>query len=241
MEGDSAKPKDYFGFSHVVFLEISAQMQELTSVLYTTSEQHKEASQPRITRDKSNLDAMLEFLRSRNPFESCSELRNITTGLVADKHVNCDHVKQVGDSIVSTMINTSVVEYTFKKSNQIKNMVSNTVKVGRNEISIGPQVLFQRFLLCGLNDEQLAEAFSHELCSYPASMFEAKGVMLAADKPSLADAIWNELSTRTRSPHLPGSPHYVIVGGWLLHRLQWTKRSTYGDICTQYVQYLKRH
>ena len=228
--------------SRPLCLEASARMQELTGVLYTTSEQHKEISTTRVARDTSDIEAMLQFLRSRNPFDCrIKELHNITTGLVADNHVNSDQVNEVGNAIISGMIGQSVVEYTFKKCNQIKNMASNRVKVGRDEVSIDPQILFQRFLLCGLNDDQLAEAFGHELCSYPAALFEAKGAMLEADKPSLADAIWNKLSANTRSPTLPENPHYVIDGGWLLHRIPWSKKTSYADICMNYVRYLRQY
>lgn len=63
--------------------KINEALQELTDTGFETSDIHKEASTARMSRDKNDISAVLEFLRLRNPFEGDNTLRNIYTGEVA--------------------------------------------------------------------------------------------------------------------------------------------------------------
>lgn len=76
--------------------KINEALQELTGTGFETSDIHKEASTARMSRDKNDISAVLEFLRLRNPFEGDNTLRNIYTGEVAQKSVSADTAKDVG-------------------------------------------------------------------------------------------------------------------------------------------------
>ncbi len=226
--------------SRPVCLSVNSAMQELESVTYVSSEQHKEASRPRVKRDGEDVELILTFLRERSPFDGTIPLRNIATGLVASDSVNCYNARNVGIDILNKMKGKSVVEYTFRKKDRVVNMNRNTIKVANSDINIDPQLLFQRFASCSINDENIQEVFSHELCAYPASLFEAKDVLREPDKPALTDGIWNKLPSDARcSPSdLPSGTRCVVDGGWLLHRVPWKKCSTFGEICQSYVALL---
>ena len=77
--------------SRPVCLEVNSAMQKLTDVSYTTSDQHKDVTQSRQTRDMKDNQEILNYLHIRNPFYmDDATLRNITTGVTASTEVNAD-------------------------------------------------------------------------------------------------------------------------------------------------------
>ena len=183
---------------------------------------------------------LLSFLRDRNPFNDDPTLRNIITGVTAENKINAENAKRIGTTIINAMVGKCVIEHSFKKKDQIITMASNNaIKVNQEIILIDPQVLFQRLITVGMTSEQLPEIFQYELSSYPPALFDRKDVMKTANKPVLADAMWELVS-----PNAPGPSEddcvYVIDGGSLIHRIPWQKGSTYDTIYQNYMNYVKR-
>jgi hypothetical protein len=66
------------------------------------------------------------------------------------------------------------------------------LKVDGDEISVDPQLLFQRLLSAASGMfPDLSDIFRYELCNNPAALFEPSGMMRKAQKANLADTIWN--------------------------------------------------
>ena len=63
-------------------------MQEMTAVHYTSREQHKELFSPRMTREASDIQKVMEKLTTFSPFNQEPSLRNIITGVNATECVN---------------------------------------------------------------------------------------------------------------------------------------------------------
>ncbi|KAK3089773.1 hypothetical protein FSP39_006400 [Pinctada imbricata] len=124
--------------------EINCAMQEATDSKYQTSEQHAESSRSRIMRDNDDTGSFLNFLREHSPFTEDPNLRNIKTGEVADKASNCDEAKTVGEEIIKKMKNTSVMDYSLKRREQIVWM-SLKSKEAKETLcqTIDPQLMFQ--------------------------------------------------------------------------------------------------
>ena len=162
-------------------------------------------------------------------------MRNIETGVEGDPSVNVDTAKEVGDRVVESMVGKSVLEYSFKKSEQAVTLnAKNTFKIGGEAIHVDPQFLFQRLVAAADRlVENQAEIFSYELCSYPASLCEASDLLRQADKPSLASAIWS-LGECGFQETLTEPLHYILDGGSLIQRLPWTRAATF-FIYMQYV------
>ena len=221
--------------------DINNSMQKFTTVDYHTSDQHVESGLSRKERDQKDRLKFLSFLQERSPFVEEVSLRNIETGVEGDPSVNVDTAKEVGDQVIASMVGKSVLEYSFKKSEQAVTLnAKNTFKIGGEAIHVDPQLLFQR--LVAPPDrlvENQAEIFSYELCSYPASLFEASGLLRQADKPSLASAIWC-LGECGVQETLTEPLHYVLDGGSLIQRLPWTRGATFLSICNMYVDYVSR-
>lgn len=219
---------------------INSAMQELTMVNYGTSEQHKDLSASRQARDYADTVKILNFLGSHNPFAGSENLQHLITGVMAEDEVNVDQSKEVGRRILEGMVGKKVTEYTFKKKARAVNMDSkSSIKLNNGEnVHIDPLLLFQRLVIAGTQTDMLAEAFKYELCGYPPALFETKTVLLPANKPQMAKAIWNAV------PHdfVPkGEILYVLDGGALLHRLPWEIGKTYGTIVEGYIHYVQKH
>ena len=67
-------------------------MQEFFETVYTTSDQHKDASAPRMARDKEDLAKLAAKLDQQSPFSDEVTLRNIITGINADTNVNVQNL-----------------------------------------------------------------------------------------------------------------------------------------------------
>ncbi len=95
--------RDVWCLSMPATASISQAMQEFTSVRYTGSEQHKEASNTRIEQDRKDTEAILNYLVDRNPFQAnaSNTLHSISSGMEAGDKVNVDKAKEVGQVIVN--------------------------------------------------------------------------------------------------------------------------------------------
>ena len=63
--------------------EVNSAMHPLTSVTYETSEQHKDVSQARQTRDTADSEKLMWFIEWRSPFDENPLLRNIVSGITS--------------------------------------------------------------------------------------------------------------------------------------------------------------
>ena len=119
--------------------EINNAMQEFTDQIVESNEQHKDMFDARIKRDDKDRTSFLDSLTERNPFESQNEksLRNIETGALADDRVNVDSAKYIGINIIADMEGKAVIDYTFKKKNQVVTLGSkHSVKVDGEEVHV---------------------------------------------------------------------------------------------------------
>ena len=218
--------------------EVTGAMQDFTDVTFYTSEQHKDSSNSIIARDHSDGNKISEYLKERDPFEIDRRLINISTREVADEGVNVYYARSLGEKLVKTMEGQGVFTFVYKKANKAKQMQSkNAVLIDGEKVSIDSTLLFQR-LIAVYSLEELSTAFQYELSSQPMSLFDKDGLMNEADKPKLKAAIkelTNEVERET-----PLSMHFVLDGGSLLHKVQWSVGQTFEEICKNYWSYISK-
>ena len=146
-------------------------MQQLSGTKYTTSEQHKDATQARVARDVKDTQEVLRYISQRSPFTDKPSLRNIATGVTASPSVNVHDSKNVGKRILASMEGKTVAEYTFRKRYQAVTMnVKSTIKVHDEPVHVDPQLLFQRLVTVGTKNDELKDVFDYELCHYPPAL-----------------------------------------------------------------------
>ena len=142
----------------------------------------------------------LELLESRTLFSDNWSLRSIATGINAVISVNVDTAKDVGENILTSMMQQKVLQHSFKKKDQAVTLSTSDVKVNNETIQIDPQLLFQRLIIAGTRNDQLEEIFHFEFCRHPPAIFEARYVMRPAIKPALTDGIWGVMTKDVVEP-----------------------------------------
>ena len=142
-------------------------MQQLTNVLYETSDPHKDLSVSRKERDTTDMNKLLTYLNGKSPFKEASSLYNVVTGVEASQDVNVDRAEEIGSKIVKDMVGQPVLNHFFKKNTQAVAMDSRAkVKIDEEEIHIDILLLFQRLIITGTQKNILQDALSYKLCAY---------------------------------------------------------------------------
>jgi len=152
---------------------VNAAMQKLTEADYVTSDQHKDATPARQSRDYKDTRSLLDYLQHRNPFEHDSSLQSIGTGVIAESTVNADKAKEVGPKIIQSMARKNVSDFTFKKKDRVVTMDSKScAEIDGQSLPFDPQLFIQRLLTVAREiSENLANIFKYELCNRPPALF----------------------------------------------------------------------
>ena len=120
--GMSDNQRTIWTMSSTVSSAYKLAMQELTANSYTTSEQHKELSTSRVSRDEADLVKVEAKLDSFTPFSDDKSLRHIITGVTANDTVNVHDLCTKGNDIVKNMDSHSVFSYSHKRNLKVKNL-----------------------------------------------------------------------------------------------------------------------
>lgn len=220
--------------------EVNCAMQEFTRIKYDSSEQNKDMTSSRQKRDMHDTILVLDALADKNPFTQDYALKNIITGVHAEDSVNVDQARATGEKVSASMIGKSVIEHSFKRNEQSVTLATtSSVRIEGERVDVDPQLLFQRLMIACINAENLEKIFQHELCSYPAALFDSPVTLRQPQKSMLAESLWATLSSAAKT----GPTHrvnYVLDGGALLHRLPWPRQTTYQEICRLYCQYIQK-
>ncbi len=225
--------------------EYNNAMQEFNNLSYTTSEQHKELTEARISRDSSDLSKIKSKLVASTPFSPDPSLRNIVNGVVATEDVNVHEAESIGRKFIDKMVGQPAFTFSFKRKDKAKTLGDMSAIKIAPEQTIDPALLFQRFLVVSKTGElSLQDVMSYELSPFPPALFEARNIFRKADKPQLAHAIVDhssKVSKEAVTDSVPNTDHYVLDGGSLLHRLLWKTGDSYGAIAQSYADFTIRH
>ena len=224
---------------------MNSAMLAVTGKESATSNQLAESSNSRLRRDNKTMRCPLNFLLPRNPFACDETLRSISIGVTEDQTANADRANEVAHTILESMRNTDVKDYTFRKKVQVVSMgVKASAKVDGKALQVDPQLLFQRLVTVanGLSEElDLPSLFEYELSFPPAALFESSSLLREANKAKLADALVLAASLESEQDiELTSDIEYVLYGGSLLHRIPWRSSDTFATTGQTYVEYVQR-
>ena len=165
-------------------------MQSFTGVSYETSDQHKDLSMARQTRDVSDTLALFTYHKEKDPFTENPSLHNIANGMTAQQGVNVEKSGEIGCKILESMVGKPVEEFTFRKADQAMTLASrSTVKIKGETVVVDLQLLFQWLVAVRDRWEDLPSLFKYELCSHLPALFESSYLPLQANKAILADVL----------------------------------------------------
>ena len=117
----------------------------MTGVNYLTSEQHKDSTTARQQQDYKDLQTLTTYVAERNPFSPDPSLRSIASGVLADQNVNADKAKEVGSTILSSMVGKNALDFSFGRKDHIITTASKSaVPLSGGSVHVDLQLLFQR-------------------------------------------------------------------------------------------------
>ena len=165
-------------------------MQSSSGVSYETSDQQKDLSMARQTRDVSDTLALFTYHKEKDPFTENPSLHNIANGMTAQQGVNVEKSGEIGCKILESMVGKPVEEFTFRKADQAMTLASrSTVKIKGETVVVDLQLLFQWLVAVRDRWEDLPSLFKYELCSHLPALFESSYLPLQANKAILADVL----------------------------------------------------
>ena len=164
---------------------------------------------------------------------------DISTGISYPK-ANAHKALKIGNDILEKMDGKEVRKYVFRKADKIKQM-GEKVMVGKEELVIEPDPLFQRLLILANNsDIDLPYVFEHELSLFPPSLFKKNyELRYADDKANLTDHIAKFYQTGPIPKdieHLGIEKSVIDMGSLLRTKVKWKKGETYGKIIGSYLK-----
>jgi len=205
--------------------------------------QHPELGKSRARRDNVDLVKMLDFFRCHNPFDSSdSRLRCLTSGITAVESdgINCDKAEEVGANIVRWMDGMPFSAVSLRRKDQVWTLAQVTSVCNANSNkrigTVDPTVLFNCLLVIMQRSANMQKYFGYELSPQPTSLFK-DNYMQKTEKAQLA----KEICKDCLSAVVPCGTRCVVDGCYLLRAVVWTKGSTYGDVCYQYVHFVRRN
>ena len=135
--------------------QYNAAMQEFTNLSYSTSEQHKELTSARMSRDLLDLQKISSKLIGCSPFSPEPSLRNIVNGVVAHELVNVHEYEEVARAIMHNMIGKPVFTFSFRRKDKAITLgETSAVKIAADR-TIDSGLLFERFLVVAKTGELL--------------------------------------------------------------------------------------
>lgn len=221
-------------------IEIMNQLEEYVSIKWESSDQHVDVTPARQKRDENDRQTFKTWFQTHNPFIQSPKLQSLSTGLVGDVNTDCHRAIAKGLASMASMVGFNAENYKYSKSNAVQTLISTvpTVELDGEKKTINTSLLFQRIAVVMMNDPKIMEtALLYELAPFPMALFDDKGIMRESKKSELYDAL---KSTAFRLSDLTGCL-FVVDGGFLLHKVLWKDKKTFGDIIADYKAFIFNH
>ncbi|PIK52555.1 hypothetical protein BSL78_10545 [Apostichopus japonicus] len=167
--GMTEEQRTLWTMSSPVCSEYNIALQDFNHHAFTTSEQHKDSTEARMTRDHLDLRKLEERVQTYNPFSADDEsFRNIVTGVEATQNVNVDDLFVVGQRMVDKLVGQLAFTWSFKRKDKAKTLGdAHAVKISTEE-SIDTALLFQRLIVISkAGDLSLGDVLEFELGPTP--------------------------------------------------------------------------
>ena len=213
--------------------------EKFTKCSFDRNYQHKDSTDSRIKKDAESLKKIEEFFTQYNPFpDSVENLINIANGISASKECNCHNVFEEGVKIMQEIAGQNLKDLKLSRSKIVKTITSgnSTINIDNKKIEINPDVLFHRICIVKKADEEMNDYLKWELSPFPQALFNTYG-MLKNTKSDLYN-VFQEIHINVRDPV---NTHYVIDGGFLIHKVKWITDQVFSAIMNNYISHIRNN
>ena len=214
-------------------------MERFTKCSFDKNYQHKDSSDSRIKLDLKSLKLIEDFFEQYDPFsETVETLINIANGMSATEKSNCHNAFEEGIKIMEDISGTNFKDLKLSRSKLVKTIASSNsaITIDKNKVEIDPDVLFHRICVIKKTDEEMQDYLKWELSPFPQAYFNTFG-MLKNTKSDLY-SLFKKVSINVRDPT---RTHFVIDGGFLIHKVKWTLGQIFSSIMNNYIKYIRNN
>ncbi|KYN28694.1 hypothetical protein ALC57_01884 [Trachymyrmex cornetzi] len=213
-------------------------IEKFCNVSFNKSHQHDDASDARMTRDHADIEKLVLWLESHNPFTTSDVFISIATGVSGDEGINCCDAFQVGLNAMQKVDGDNFKDIKLKRSYKCVPLlaVNSKLVINKEVVPIDPLLLFQRISIIKNSDKELEEFLQYELAPFPLSLFDESGM-----RKNVKSQLYSIFTSSTIDLHTLNDVTYVIDGGMLLHRVPWKVNEKFSSICNSYILYLRRN
>lgn len=217
--------------------DVCTSLEEFCDVLFTSSEQHRDFGEARITKDMTDIAKLTTWLENHPPFPEITDIMSIATGVVGDDTVNCYDAVTCGKQAMNKMVTLPFSDVKLSRKDRALpiSSVTSSIKLHDENVAIDPLLLFQRISISKKSDEDLKEYLRYELAPFPLALFNENGM-----RKTKKSVLFNLFEPTNENVHLPNYD-VVIDGGFLLHKVIWQRGSSVSVICDGYVKFIKIH
>lgn len=228
----------YFVLSFPGCLKICSSLERLTGINRTSTEQHVELRDSRRSVDAKHLNSFINWLSTRSPWQECSALRSLSSGIVGDPTINCHNAKELGNHAMKAVIGCTFSDMKLSRKNKVLPLAAvNSKVIIRNEVvPVNSQQLFVRIAWAINNSSgNLSEYLKYELSPRPPALFDEVSMRKTTKSTLLKVFCFSSDYTNFSSSVV------VIDGGYLLRALVWPKPATFGALLESYKNYVGQH
>ena len=218
--------------------DITERLKKRCGLVLNKSQQYKDSTRAGMNENEKFVLKFNKYIDSHNPL-TYNELASISTGLVADKKINCIESFQLGIKVMDK-IHDSETNFRYIKCSKADKVLTllhmnSIIKIQDNEISVDPNGIFKRILTMEMPKDEFKEIFQYEISPIPQSLFDVYG-MRKNTKSNIYDFV-NPVNDNLKDNDIFA---YIIDGGMLLHKIPWDLNDKFSLILERYVRYLRR-
>lgn len=114
--------------------------------------------------------------------------------------------------------------------------MTSTIEVEKSRVVINPLLLFQLMCISRETVGDIKQYLAYELAPFPLALFAEDG-MRKGTKSSLFNA-FTPIEQPSNDDH---RSHFVIDGGFLIHKVVWGRNSSFDNILDKCVRYVQKH
>ena len=226
-------------YSLPITIPICKSIEQLTNINTTSSDQHRDLHNSNETKDKRDHETFFLWLSTHSLFVyKCVSIICISTGMIADKAVNCKQAYELGCMSANLMIDMNFAEIRLKRNDKVKTIASmtNTVSILKELVTMKSSVLFNRITSILRDSSDMGLFLSYEFAPEQTSLFQ-EVLKIKSQKSALAQLLQSKAPLQSK---LPNDAMYIVDEGYLLHVVIWPPNPTYGKIYDSYVSYVVR-
>lgn len=217
--------------------DICTSLEQFSGVQFFSTEQHVDFREARQKRDLADVAKLTLWLENHPPFPVVEDIMSLETGVIGEGNINCYNAISVGKRAMAEVVGKCFSDVKLSRKNKALPLacVNCSIKINNDVSLVDPHLLFKRIAIAKQTSEDLIMYLEYELAPFPLALFNEVGM-----RKTKKSALYDLFTTSEKDINLE-TTCTVVDGGFLLHRVIWSRNSTFALVCMGYVTYILKH